>query len=120
MAGRKIPAPSSIAVCAIAQAARASISRHLYILPFSTTPVSVAEFPFTYFRVPPSDRNVPAVEIVYVEQVHHGDYLDGAADIAVYGGVWSGLLGSALDTARSHEFLLQAATQYEDSSSKET
>ncbi|ASO18698.1 hypothetical protein FHR81_000961 [Actinoalloteichus hoggarensis] len=93
---------------------------HLYVLPFDATQPSVAAFPFAYFRVPPADRNVPAVEIVYLEQFTNGDYLDGPADIAVYSGLWSGLLGSALDTAKSRDFLLRAVKQYEDPPPKET
>ncbi|MGH3757233.1 DUF5753 domain-containing protein [Actinophytocola sp.] len=87
---------------------------HIHVLPFATPVVPKAHsYPFVYFRIPSASPRTPPLETVLVEQFTNCDYLDGFQDLADYSGLWTGLLGAALDPAVSRDFLLRAAKDYE-------
>jgi hypothetical protein len=90
----------------------------LHVLPFASPIVPKAHnFPFVFFRIPSASRNAPPLETVFVEQFTTGDYLDGIEDVTAYSGLWTGLLGAALDPVESRELVLRVAKDYEKSTS---
>lgn len=84
----------------------------LHVAPFSCRTAAGLPYPFVQFRVPSVGAKSPPLEFVFVEQFHNGDYLDEPDEVAEYGDLWNGLLGAALDTAESREFLLRTAEQH--------
>jgi hypothetical protein len=86
----------------------------LHVLPFAARAVPKAHaFPFVMFRIPSASPSSPPLETVLVEQFTNGDYLDGIQDVAAYSGLWTGLLGAALDPVESRDLLLRIAKHYE-------
>jgi hypothetical protein len=85
----------------------------VHVLPFAARAVPKAHaFPFVYFRIPSASSKTPPLETVLVEQLTTGDYLDGFQDLESYSGLWTGLLGAALDPVESRAFLKRVAKEY--------
>jgi hypothetical protein len=86
---------------------------HVHVLPFrcKTTTGGLTQ-PFTYFRIPSRSKNSPALEYIYIEQWNNADYLDAPADVESFSGLWSGLLGAALDPVASRDLLLATARRF--------
>ncbi|MEV0680717.1 helix-turn-helix transcriptional regulator [Actinosynnema sp. NPDC050436] len=91
-----------------------SVSRRsnvrLQILPFDSMGVGNA-FAFTLLRIP-APASAPPLDMVYVENLHDADYLDGHTEVAAYGNLWSSLTADALGLEQSRRFIKVVAQQY--------
>ncbi|GAA1346949.1 helix-turn-helix transcriptional regulator [Saccharothrix algeriensis] len=82
----------------------------LQVLPFDSMGGGNA-FAFTILRIP-APTTAPPLEMVYVENLHDADYLDGPPEVADYGNLWSRLTADALGLEQSRRFVRSVARQY--------
>ncbi|GAA3461481.1 helix-turn-helix transcriptional regulator [Saccharothrix longispora] len=80
------------------------------VLPFDSEGAGNT-FGFTMLRIP-APTSAPPLEMVYVENLHDADYLDGDPEVADYSNLWSRLTADALGLEQSKRFLKGVADQY--------
>jgi hypothetical protein len=52
------------------------------------------------------------LEMVYVENLHDAEYLDGVSEVADYADLWSRLTADALNLEQSRRFIQGVADHY--------
>lgn len=82
----------------------------IQLAPFDSDGVANT-FTFTMLRIP-APTTAPPLEMVYVENLHDADYLDGDREVADYSDLWSRLTANALGLEQSRRFLKGVAQQY--------
>ncbi|MFD9890666.1 helix-turn-helix transcriptional regulator [Amycolatopsis sp. NPDC059027] len=83
----------------------------LQVLPFDS-PSAARTFSFTMLRIPAPTTSAPPLEMVYVENLHDADYLDGISDVADYANLWSRLTANAPGMDKSKRFILDIAQNF--------
>ncbi|MEV4056468.1 helix-turn-helix transcriptional regulator [Amycolatopsis sp. NPDC049688] len=83
----------------------------LQILPFDS-PGGASTFGFTMLRIPAPTTSAQPLEMVYVENLHDADYLDGVAEVADYASLWSRLTANATGMDKSRRLILEIAQNY--------
>lgn len=83
----------------------------LQILPFDAPVGGGTPFGFTMLRIP-APTSAPALEMVYTENLHDADYLDGLPEVSDYLNLWSHLTANALGLEESRRFILGVAQTY--------
>ncbi|MEV6826244.1 helix-turn-helix transcriptional regulator [Amycolatopsis sp. NPDC051102] len=83
----------------------------LQILPFDA-PGGGNTFGFTMLRIPAPTASAQPLEMVYVENLHDADYLDGVAETADYAKLWSRLTANASGIDKSRRLILEIAQNY--------
>jgi transcriptional regulator with XRE-family HTH domain len=92
---------------------------HVHVYAFDCKTATGIGQPFTIFRLPSRNPKFPALECVYVEQHNAADYYDGPQEVEHYRGLWSGLLGAALDPVTSRDLLLATARTFREKAGTE-
>lgn len=82
----------------------------IQILPFDSEG-GANTFAFTILRIP-APTTAPPFDLVYVENLHDAEYLDGDPEVADYAKLWSALTANALGLEQSRRFLKGVAQQY--------
>lgn len=80
------------------------------VLPFGSG-IEGAAFVFTLLRIP-APTTAPPLELVYVENLHDVDYLDGEREVADYTALWNRLTADSHGLEQSRRFLKDVARQY--------
>ncbi|WP_211347161.1 Scr1 family TA system antitoxin-like transcriptional regulator [Saccharothrix australiensis] len=62
--------------------------------------------------IPAPTTSSPDLEMVYVENLHDADYLDGKQEVNDYSDLWGGLTADALGVEQSRRFILAVAEDY--------
>lgn len=83
----------------------------MQILPFDAPVGGGTPFGFTVLRIP-APTSAPPLEMVYTENLHDADYLDGLAEVADYLNLWGHLTANALGLEESRRFILGVAQSY--------
>ncbi|GAA3881573.1 helix-turn-helix transcriptional regulator [Saccharothrix violaceirubra] len=83
----------------------------IQVLPFDSAVSGGTPFSFTMLRVP-APTSAPPLNMVYVENLHDADYLDGDVEVADYSTAWSRLTADALGLEQSRRFIHGVAQQY--------
>ncbi|WP_422647122.1 helix-turn-helix domain-containing protein [Actinoalloteichus caeruleus] len=86
---------------------------NLHVLSFRSGMASDARYPFTHYVIP-AIGNAPPLEFGFVEPYEGGQYLDDLDSLTRYKQLWSRLLGAALDTARTRDYLMSAKKSYSE------
>ncbi|GAA4529948.1 helix-turn-helix domain-containing protein [Amycolatopsis samaneae] len=84
----------------------------LQVLPFDA-PGNASTFGFTMLRIPAPTASAQPLEMVYVENLHDADYLDGIAEVSDYAALWSRLTANASGLDKSRRLILEIAQTYE-------
>ncbi len=83
----------------------------IQVLPFDAPVSGGVPFSFTILRIP-APTSAPPLEMVYVENLHDADYLDGVPEVADYADLWSRLTADALNLEQSRKFIQGVADHY--------
>jgi hypothetical protein len=82
----------------------------LQVLPFDA-PGGASTFGFTMLRIP-APTSAPPLDMIYVENLHHADYLDGNSEVGDYSRLWADLTANALGVEESRRFVLGVAQSF--------
>ncbi|MCP2333118.1 helix-turn-helix domain-containing protein [Actinoalloteichus caeruleus] len=85
----------------------------MHILPFRSRAAGNARYQFTHYVIPAAGKASP-LEFVYTESYRAGEYLDDPDSISSYKQLWGRLLGSALDTVDTRNYLIHAQSSYSE------
>jgi len=83
----------------------------IQVLPFDVPVSGGTPFSFTTLRIP-APTSAPPLDMVYVENLHDADYLDGNTEVADYASLWARLTADALNLEESRRFIQGVADHY--------
>lgn len=83
----------------------------IQVLPFDVPVSGGTPFSFTMLRIP-APTSAPPLDMVYVENLHDADYLDGHTEVADYASLWARLTADALNLEQSRRFIQGVADHY--------
>lgn len=83
----------------------------IQVLPFDASVSGGIPFSFSIMRIP-APTGAPPLEMVYVENLHDADYLDGVSEVADYADLWSRLTADALSLEQSRRFIQGVSDHY--------
>ncbi len=84
----------------------------IHVLPFAGRVSGGIPFSFTMLRIPAPASSASDLEMVYVENLHDADYLDGKQEVNDYVDLWGSLTADALGVEQSRRFILGVAQDY--------
>ncbi|MEU4801754.1 helix-turn-helix transcriptional regulator [Actinosynnema sp. NPDC023587] len=82
------------------------------VLPFGGQVSGGTPFSFTMLSIPAPTAAASDLDMVYVENLHDADYLDGKQEVDDYADLWSSLTADALGVEQSRRFILGIAQDF--------
>lgn len=84
----------------------------IHVLPFEGRVSGGTPFSFTMLRIPAPSASASDLEMVYVENLHDADYLDGKQEVNDYADLWGSLTADGLGVEQSRRFILGVAQDF--------